>query len=322
MSRRRRDVQRELSRLTDVVALFDDQPPDPDTGAALTYDSLRRRHEQLVQELQAAAAGDLQVVLDGDAVIDGGADVEQVVRTLGPLQRAIASVGQALEGEATRAGAIASHITQRTRLRLVGTFAGSFGMHLAAPPPEDMQLEFLDDQVPVPLMEQSVATVLDVISAASSADDPEQAIVDQVADLGQRASGAIIELSEAVLRTSAPTLLIWRAPEEANDRVVSFDGGMAERLKSVLSITQTTERSIPVHGILGAADKFSRTFKILMDDGEVLSGRVEPDLVERLREYFDREVTATVLERTSRITASGKEATRYTLTAFVAELDA
>jgi hypothetical protein len=281
---------------------------------------LEQMRARLLDELTHAEMGDFQVVLDAGALT--GADVDQVVKTLGPIQRTIDSVGQALDFEATRAGVIAGAIRSQTRLRLVGTFPGSFGLALEGPAPGDEQFSLFDneDDDAAPLLERSIAKVLDVIEAASE-DDPEQAIVEHVADLGSRVTSAFMELAEGVSRMEGRTRLVWRAPDAVHDRVVSFSPTMATELRTILQATTTNEREVEVSGILEAADKLSRTFKIVTDDGELVRGKVDPDLIDRLRDYFDQPVHATVSARTSRSTLGGKEATSYTLVRFAGPLD-
>jgi hypothetical protein len=315
--RRRAEIVRELRELQGILRPFEETPPKPYTGAALTVNSLARRRDQLLHEFTVAEMGDLQIVLSGDAVSRGGAVVEQVVRTLDPLQRVLDSVGQALDSTVTLAGIIPSAITNRTRLRLVGTFAGSFALALAGPP-EDVQLELLDEPA-APLLVRSVTRMLDVLAAAGDREDPEQAIVEQVADLGERAARLIVDLADATLRVDAPTEFVWRAPETDQDRVVSFNRLMATRLRDVLSAAETVEEEVEVRGVLEAADKLSRTFKILSEQDEVISGRVDVDVLDRLRDYFDRPVRATLLAGTSRSPA-GKSATKYILTRFAGPL--
>lgn len=319
--RRRNEIVQELEELDGVLNLFHAEPPATTSAEWITFSSLQRRREALDAELAAASVGSLKVILDGDAVVEGAADVEHLIRTLAPLQNALASIGAALEGAATTAGQIAEDIRSRTRLRLVGTFAGSFGLDLVGPKvDDDTQLLLFDEEMPLPLLDRSVGTVLDIITAAGQADDPEQAIVEHVADLGQRATSHFKALSDAIIRSTAPTRLEWTPPDSPDVRAVVFNGVMAERLKAVLDVTETVEAEVAVSGVLEAADKLARTFKIVTDDGAVIGGRVDSAIIDRLRDYFDRHVNATMLARTSSMAAAGKKATKFTLVRFAGEL--
>jgi hypothetical protein len=78
-------VRRDLTNLDQRLAPLRDSEPEPFTGAALAMLGLEQMRDRLLLELTHAEMGDFQVVLDAGSL--AGADVDQVVRTLGPIQR-------------------------------------------------------------------------------------------------------------------------------------------------------------------------------------------------------------------------------------------
>jgi hypothetical protein len=316
--RGREEIRRDLERLDAALTPFTEADPEQLLpGVRLMQDSLADRREELVEELSEANSAHLFVSFDGRAVMDHSLDVEQLVRTLGPFQSAVASVGQALGAEPTTAGVIQQAIRDDTALRLVSTLSGSFVLALDGPSlaAEQLAISDLDEGS---LFERSVMGVLDVLDAAGE-EGYEERIVESVAALGIRVISHFKQLAQAIAPLDSPTeftLQAGRVPE----RRVAFDRTMADRLDVVLSSLETTEETVELAGRLVGADMLRRTFALKIDDAEVVRGTVDADVVHRIEDYFNKECRATLRAVTTHSTITEKRATKYTLLRFAGPL--
>lgn len=321
--RRREEIRSELSELDETLGVFQGYPPEPDTGAALMMHDLEQRRGELLTELEQVEAGELVFVLDGPHTPDHTAEVDQLTRWLRPLQDAVSSIAQVIRGRPTAAGAIEGAVVDLSRLRLAGTFPSSFGLALvgpALPEAEILQLPLEEEEDGWPLFQQAVARVLDVLEAAEDPDVYEQAIVDQVSGLGQRASSHLTSFAAAMAGWEAPVEVLFR-PATKPQRRLRVEVATASRLQGVLTSITESEIVEPIRGRLVEASLPRRTFGIETAEEEIIRGRVDPDVAHRIEEYFGHDVDGTLVATHTRSTITGKEAVTYVLKTFAGPLD-
>jgi hypothetical protein len=317
------DVDTALARFAEVSA---EHELAPRSGAWFMLHDLEERRDALLKELGRVEAGEVLVVLDGAAVVQHSVDVDQFVRTLAPFQRSVSAIGQALSGGPTSQGTVAGITIDRTAMRLVDVVPGSFAAALTGPAiVEEEQLELGDEPDARSLFQQSIERLFDVLSASQRLEGFEDAILDEVAELGTRVTKHVDDLAQAAARNDAPTAFIWRAPQRP-ERRLSLAQGEATRLHDVVTALESAESEpFDITGTLKAGDLLAHSFKIVADDAEgtIYSGRMAPAIADRMvADFFDKPCTATLRALVTRNTVSGKETTRYVLERFTGPLDA
>ena len=118
------------------------------TSEALPQDSLPLEYSRLDIPIPEEFAGGptrervhrLDVRIDG-RVGETSADV--VSRLVGNIQRLLDAIGQAVLTTPTSQGPVPNYIKEQTRLNLVGTYAGSLGLHLETDIQDDLMGESL-----------------------------------------------------------------------------------------------------------------------------------------------------------------------------------
>jgi hypothetical protein len=274
-----------------VLAKFAEVPPEPSTAAGLTRDALLNRRDVLAFQLSSATARQLELELLGEPVIGHSVRVDFLSGVLKSLQEAVAAVGQAVGGAVTKTGVVPKRIREATSLRLVGTFAGSFGVKLEGPQVMWQAPLFPDENHSPELFDEVVGMVLDVVNAATE-DDPEASIRDHAAPLGIRAVHHLQELA-GTLTSVDRAQFRWRLPD-GEGRSVTLSRLSAEQLYSVLGSTDLSEEEIHVAGRLVGASLVRSRFELETKDGSVLNGRVDAGLVGTLSRFFDADCVATL----------------------------
>lgn len=317
--RTRSEVRNELDDLRTAMAAFDVEDVEPTFGLTLMRSGLKRRHQVLNEELRALEAFDLIMVLNGPPVMEGTIEVDYLVKVLQPFEKAVASIAQALEDAATKAGLIPAMIRDLATVRLKATFAGSFGLALTGPPPSEEMMLPLFDEPAKPLFDRAIGRVLGVVEAGIDPDGFEQGIIDEVSDLGQRVVSHLTELARAVGSVGAPVEFLWAEPGDTQRRVV-LSSLVASRLQQVLTHIESMSEETPVAGRLVEASLPRRTFGIQISDEEIVRGVVAADVAHRIENYFGKEVRGTLLVTRTTSTTSDKHAEKYALLDFAGPL--
>jgi hypothetical protein len=303
----------ELAELRTLLAAYQEANPEPDSGLWLMFDSLRQREQALVAELDELSLSELAITMEGPVVEGRSLRVAALINVLGAFQRTVASVGQALVGVVTVKGQIPHHIREATALRLVGTAEASFGVRLRGPLVAD-QLSLLGEaRREESVFGRSVEKVLGVIEAVSR-EEPESQIRESVAPLGIRAVHRFVELADA-LNTSAieQSAFVWSRGEDGERAAVRVTRLTAERLEEILSRAEASQRNVQYRGRLGGASTIRDRFELQTEEGDVIAGRVEENVVSRLREFFDQVCTVTLQVTIEKSTIDEEESASYVL---------
>lgn len=302
----------ELAALEGVVSGGADAAPG--SALELARSGLEIRLGELVGELQSIDRRELDVVIDGSPVEGRAIRIDFLSQLLDELQESVTSIGQASTGRPTSGGFIDRETRDSTALRLSNTFEGSFGVELVGPLRSTTQGRlFIDasENEEKDIFDESIATLLDVLQASAD-DDYQLEIFGRVSDLGSRAVGHLRQLAGVLAASEAPTRFRWHSPEKPIE--VRVDRPLAERLVDVLTHTESSEADRLIEGRLGGASMFRGKFEIQLEDGTVLSGNVDPGLVNELPDLFNRDVQATLVVTTTRSTLRDLVNESFTLT--------
>jgi len=317
--RTRAEVRNELDDLQTALAAFDVGAVEPSFGLELMQSGLERRREVLNQELRWVEESDLIMVLDGPPVQEGTVEVDYLVKVLQPFEKAVASIAQALEDAATKAGLIPATIRDLATVRLRTTFAGSFGMALTGPLAADDMVFPLFDEPARPLFDRAIGRLLSVVEAGVDPEGFEQGIIEEVSDLGQRSVSHLTELARAVGTVGSPVEFLWADEGNAQRRVV-LSSLIASRLQQVLTHIESITEQAPIAGRLVEASLPRRTFGIQVSEEELIRGTVAAEVAHRIEDYFGKDVRGTLLVTRTVSTTSEKHAEKYSLLDFAGPL--
>jgi hypothetical protein len=292
----------DLRRLDEALGAFTDGAPDL-PGVQLMRESLEHRREQILEAMIDQA---LDVALERSARRGTGAELKLVSSVLASLQDSLSSIAQTFAGRPTTRGLIPSAIVESVELRVSAAAPGSLKLSLAPAFPETQVPLFEDGEESA--LELSVRRLVEVLQCA---DDPAIEILSSIADLGPRAATHIQTLTKALADGAADLTLAWRSPR--GSATVAVRSGAAARLREVMSSVEEDERTVVFTGRLVGGSLIRATFELELDDGSVLRGAVDTDVLPGLEELFGKPCTAQIVVRQLRLhTGETKEDHRLT----------
>lgn len=97
------------------------------------------------------------------------------------------------------------------------------------------------------------------------------------------------------------------------EKAASLTPDRAREIAGVMSRVDEEERLETRVGLLEGVVKRTNYFELIDDEGEVVSGRISADILEDVREYFDRRVKAQLLVTRIRDRGTGVEKDTFRL---------
>lgn len=304
-------LQADLDRIDATLRELDPTGPDTPKGALVTREGLMRARQQLLDQLQDLRRPRLDLVLDGAPVTSSEIRVDSLTKVLGSLQESISSIAQSLTGRATARAAIPGPLREATGLRLVGTFAGSFGATLRGPATEEAQQVIVEADDAGSLLISAVDVVLNVIQLAARPEASDEPIVEAILPLGSRSFKHLKDLSSAIVDEEITASLVWRTATMPQ-RVVGLSRQEARRLEDVLGRTKLSEREQQITGRLGTVSDIRNAVELETNDG-VIRAKVVDELVPELGKFYTRRVIGTFLVTVARSLVTGNESYSYLL---------
>lgn len=137
---------------------------------------------------------------------------------------------------------------------VTGTFDGSFGLRVAAPPIPEQRGLFAEGS-----LFQRTADRIIAVFKATHAEDPEAEVVTLLTGLRRHAIAGFRNLSNTLAASGAPTWVRWRG-----ETVVTVSTVDAELLFATLDQVVPTEEEVQVFGILEGADRDAGQFHIVV----------------------------------------------------------
>jgi hypothetical protein len=277
-------------------------------------ESLQDQRDRLATELNDALLRQgtpaLLLTFDGPPVSGDTLSAGFIGRVLEGAQLVVEAIGHALAGEPTRAGFVPGTIRSTTELRLAGFAHGSFGVQLIGRLGPDQQ-EMFEPGVQGGLLEQSLERLVAIVDIASQESDDE-ALLDSVADLGQRAVSRLRTWTKAFVDSGAELHVRWESPH-LDAHGAELSPARAVDLLDFLEAVDSDVDEVNATGRLVGARMHRDTFDLEIADGVVLSGRVAPSAREKIGELFGKMCRAR-LERTVALGRAGRRsAEKYLL---------
>jgi hypothetical protein len=167
---------------------------------------------------------------------------------------------------------------------VAGTFGGSFGLRLAAPPVTE-HLTLLE----APLFERTATRIINIFQAAA---ESEEAVFQELAGLRQLTLSGLQALAEKLAEAGRPAVIRWQG-----ETVVTVQPEFSETLVRAISASNPREEEAVVEATLAGADLDLGNFHLLVSEAENVRhvrGKAEPGLSLRGIRLGSR-VTATLL---------------------------
>lgn len=214
--------------------------------------SLRLNRGAIAKLRQALAEvrGQLEWSFEGLGVYDHSIALARLSALVDPI-------GQTLRWTARDIDLIGPSVETPDLTRLVepvltGTFGGSFGLKVSAPPVEE-QTSLLERS----LFERTADRLVAVFQAAQ--EQPPEVVVGLLSDLRRNAIGGFQKLADRMAEAGAPTSVRWRG-----ETVVTFLPADAARLAATISDVVPSEEQLRVRGTLVGGDTQSGEFHIVV----------------------------------------------------------
>lgn len=297
-----------LAATDETLSLFDTVEPGAYFGVELMRRGMQRQRERLLLDrLGSAPRFEQALELElRQSNTEAGAEAALLANVLGSLQEAILAVAQSLRERPTLHGPVTAAIQDAVRLRVAFALPGSLRLRLIPADPES-QHSLFEEEEEESLLSLSMSSLLEVLESATR--ENREDLLQHVASLGPRASLHLGALSSALDRGNARMAIAWRSPRAVN--TVRLDRSDAQRLNSILQEVRSAERELVVSGRLVGGSLVRRTFEIELDDGSILSGKADEQVLPVIEELFGGACTAELLEtETSLPSGETKEAFR------------
>jgi len=232
----------------------------------LSCENLLRMQNKLQREMSALTKHRLyekiEFALSGTRFQNNTAPIEALGRVLWRTQLLFNSIGQAITSGPTQRGKISSDILKFTELRIASTYPSSFGMTVIAPASYDLMGESLSAS--------SLNTMFQLLVGA----DDAATMMRLSGELGSRTMNhfrhVVSELQKGEAHISlqwddfSGTQFIWKANPDKISRIMT----------SLQNIThQKTDEKI-IHGRLVGGSLIRNRFELLLDDGQVIAGKI------------------------------------------------
>lgn len=292
------DYEREIAEVQRLIRLEESyaEQHGMDFVTEISVQSLQARRQELVDEMEALGdegmpQQEISVVFDGHPVHKNAVDAAFLSTMLRDLQRVVRNIVASAAGATGRTGPIAGAIRERGTLRFAGSFAGSFGMRLET---SARELDLNDAG--------SITHTLNLLVTLLESGENTSELFDAIAPLNARARASYIAMLDHLHASGAEMQFAWQTTR--GSRRVRLSANRAERVVSKLRQIDETETLQSYRGVLDGAIKTRGIFEFRTEDESIIAGEIAPNVIPRLREFFDQSCIALVTTReiTDRIT--------------------
>jgi hypothetical protein len=197
------------------------------------------------------------------------------------LQALFDSIGQVKAGRPSPFGKIARDITDQTRLSVLGTFKGSFGVRLAlAPQPEEQQLELPNQLTSEPLGELVTQEFLEILNQTH--EQSLEQLSDRLISLQRRTASNYRKFLLSLLDANADLSVDWGSlnPDRGGTAAVTAADAIAT-VEAIKKIEADAPQEYQLEKVeLLTASKSNKTFEIRnMENDTPLSGKIADEII-------------------------------------------
>lgn len=245
---------------------------------------------------------EINISIDGDVFAEHTASIGVLGTLFIRFQKLFNSIGQALTTGPTLRGPISHEIRDLTDLRVAAFYPSSFGMTLITPSKYDLIGESLSAS--------SLAAMFQLFNAA----DEEKQIMRFSGELGRRAFGHLSHVITILEEQHASIGLKWSDFTGTKYSWSADATKVAQIMARLRDITERRSEDKMVSGRLVGASLLKNRFELLLNDGNVIEGKMIASAAETVKSVFGQICLANITETEIFDQMSGEGRSYYTLT--------
>lgn len=242
----------------------------PDFLQDLQMSSLDQRLEDLKREIPEEGGKKEEIVLTmhPKELPSGEVSVRELTLVLGGLQNLTDSIANTLYNQPSQKGKIPSEILENNTFILKATQAGSFKAVLEL---KHSSQDNLDGPV-------QTQTIEELFSLFESSNVPDK-LTENISFLGPRTLKNYSDWTKSLKELNTSVDLDWFSSKKPHYQT-SISQEKAETIYKFLSaFSETKEEEVTLGGILTGANVRIKSFELLTENGEKISGRIIKDAV-------------------------------------------
>lgn len=255
---------------------------------------------------------EVAIRLHGPGVPNHEIPVREVTGILGPIQEAIASIGQALRHEPTTRGAIQASIQRATELFMSPVLSsGSVIFHLTAAGEQLSGDEAAELTGSDTLVDAAMGRLFAIFEQSEAHQLDSATLARDLRRLGPRTAKHLADLVKQVTNDQIDIDLSWRNPR-GQRREASLQQQAALTLGRAIDRNKVEVKKVQLVGLLATVSSIAKA-ELLADSGERIKMSVDTAVAPTLGPFYNQRVTVHVEQTTTWSTSTGKETRTFSL---------
>jgi hypothetical protein len=274
----------------------------------------RRGFRAHLQEIGASVPPErpeIDIRMHGPGVPAHEVPVREAAGILGPLQEAVASIGQVLARKATASGPINAAVLRATELWLSPVLLpGSVVFHLTGPGEDVLGTEAPELTGSETLVDAAMRQLFALVTQAEKTDQVETAgrLAHELRRFGSRTAKHLTDLTERVVEDEIDLDLAWRMPSGQLRRVV-LQRRSAETIQAAIKLNEVEVQEVELTGVLLTVS-MTKKAEVRTQDG-VVALDVHDQLASSLGTFFNKQVVVAAEQTTRWLINTGTEKRKY-----------
>jgi hypothetical protein len=255
---------------------------------------------------------EMDVRMHGPGVPANDISVREAAGILGPLQEAVASIGQALVHKATASGRINADVLRSTELRLSPALRpGSVVFHLTGPAEEISGAEVPELTGNETLVDAVMRELFALVGQAEETGEIATAgrLAHELRRFGSRTAKHLTDLTSRVVEDEIDLDLTWRTPVGRLHRA-ALERRSAETIQAAIKLNEVEVREVELTGVLVTVSMTKKAELRTQDLGKVALD-VHGQLATSLGAFFNKQVVITAEQTTRWLINTGTEKRTY-----------
>jgi hypothetical protein len=195
---------------------------------------------------------------------------------------------------------VSAETTSETSFGFAYAYSGSVGIVLTLPSQQTL--------VGATRLEEAIRLVFELAKA-----EKHEQIVQYVETLGVAPIRAVFSWANDHVQAGMGAEIEWRKDREVRAHLLVQEPELARLTQTIMQSTEETTEEVSYTGLLFAADTARRTFRLRLDDGEVIPGTFGDAIGKEHPVELPRRYRVVLLKRTKVFLSTEKEETTYEL---------
>jgi hypothetical protein len=302
-----------LAELRGRIRAADIEPADD--IEELTRRSIRT-HLQGVTGFVPPDRPEMGIRMHGPGVQAHEVPVREAAGILGPLQEAVASIGQVIARKATATGRINAEVLRATELRLVPELLpGSVIFHLTGPGEDVLGSEAPELTGTDTLLDAAMRQLFALVAQAEKSDEIETAgrLAHELRRFGSRTAKHLTDLSKHVVEDEIDLDMTWRTPA-GQLRRAALQRRSAETVQAAIKLNEIEIQEVELVGVLVTVSMTKKAELRTQETGNVALD-VHDQLASSLGTFFNKQVVVAAEQTTRWLINTGTEKRKYRMLA-------